>query len=99
MGEQAPWLACSGEHDGTDGHATLVFAHAPEDDRAGDLGTHPAHWFVRTEPFAGVAPSWAFRDELELAPGDTLTRRYRVVVGDRAWEREEIVKYLETHPW
>jgi len=46
-----------------------------------------------------VAPSWAFYDELELAPGDTLARRYRVVVADGAWEREGIAKYLEAHPW
>lgn len=99
MGRQAPWLAFSGEHDGTDGHATLVFAHAPENDHAGAGGGHPAHWFVRNDPFAAVAPSWAFFEELELAPGDTLTRRYRVVVADGAWEREEIAGYLEAHPW
>ncbi|MCX4573148.1 PmoA family protein [Streptomyces sp. NBC_01571] len=99
MGRRAPWLAYSGEHDGADGHATLVFAHAPENDHAGESGGHPAHWFVRNEPFAAVAPSLAFFDELELAPGDTLTRRYRVVVADGAWEREEIAKYLEEHPW
>ncbi|CAL9641765.1 hypothetical protein SUDANB105_06367 [Streptomyces sp. enrichment culture] len=99
MGTQAPWLAYSGEHDGVDGHATLVFAHAPENDHAGAHGAHPAHWFVRNEPFAAVAPSWAFFDELALAPGATLTRRYRVVVADGAWGREEIAGYLEAHPW
>lgn len=99
MGSQGPWLALSGEHDGTDGHATVVFAHAPENDQSGAAGAHPAHWFVRNEPFAGIAPSWAFHDELELAPGDTLTRRYRVVVADGAWERKEIGAYLAAHPW
>ncbi|MFC9287660.1 PmoA family protein [Streptomyces sp. NPDC057052] len=99
MGTQGPWLALSGEHDGTDGHATVVFAHAPENDQSGAAGAHPAHWFVRNEPFAGLAPSWAFHDELELAPGDTLTRRYRVVVADGAWERKEIAEYLAAHPW
>ncbi|MER5599654.1 PmoA family protein [Streptomyces sp. NPDC002265] len=99
MGSQSPWLALRGEHDGTDGHATLVFAHAPENDHAGARGTHPAHWFVRNDPFAAVAPSWAFHDELALAPGATLTRRYRVVVADGAWAREEIAGYLEAHPW
>jgi hypothetical protein len=99
MGQQAPWLAYSGEHDGSDGHATLVFAHAPENDHSGAQGAHPAHWFVRNEPFAAVAPSLAFSDELELAPGDTLTRRYRVVVAEGAWERAEVAKYLEEHPW
>lgn len=99
MGSQSPWLALSGEHDGADGHATVVFEHAPENDHLGAHGGHPAHWFVRNDPFAGIAPSWAFHDELELAPGDTLRRRYRVVVADGAWERAEIAKYLETHPW
>lgn len=99
MGTRAPWLAYCGEHDGTDGHATLVFAHAPENDHSGAGGTHPAHWFVRNDPFAAVAASWSFFEELELAAGDTLRRRYRVVVADGAWQREDVVKYLEAHPW
>lgn len=99
MGTQAPWLAYSGEHDGADGHATLIFRHAPENDHTGAGGTHPAHWFVRDEPFAAVAPSFAFHEELELAPGDTLSRRYRVTVADGAWDRERITDYLAAHPW
>ncbi|MFI8434503.1 PmoA family protein [Streptomyces sp. NPDC079020] len=99
MGTRAPWLACSGEHDGADGHATLIFQHAPENDHAGEHGTHPSHWFVRNEPFAAVAPSFAFYDELELAPGDTLSRRYRVTVADGAWDRVRIAEYLAEHPW
>ncbi|MFI8814733.1 PmoA family protein [Streptomyces sp. NPDC055082] len=99
MGTQAPWLAYSGEHDGADGHGTLIFRHAPENDHMGKDGTHPAHWFVRNEPFAAVAPSFAFFDELELAPGDTLARRYRVTVADGAWDRGRIETYLEEHPW
>ncbi|MFE3167755.1 PmoA family protein [Streptomyces sp. NPDC059224] len=99
MGSQSSWLALSGEHDGTDGHATVVFEHAPENDQSGAGGTHPAHWFVRNDPFAGIAPSWAFHDELELAPGDTLRRRYRVVIANGARERADIAGYLEAHPW
>ncbi|MDX3380313.1 PmoA family protein [Streptomyces niveiscabiei] len=94
MGTQGEWLALSGEHDGADGYATVVFAHAPE-----NAGGHPAHWFVRNEPFAAIAPSWAFFEELALPPGETLTRRYRVVVADGAWERADIAKYLEGRPW
>ncbi|NEB74865.1 oxidoreductase [Streptomyces sp. SID14478] len=99
MGKQAPWLAYSAEHDGADGHATLVFEHALDNDHLGERGAHPAHWFVRNEPFAAVAPSFAYYDELVLEPGATFTRRYRVVVADGAWEREEIAKYLAEHPW
>ncbi|MFJ9041666.1 PmoA family protein [Streptomyces sp. NPDC102406] len=99
MGTQAPWLAYSGEHDGSDGCATLVFEHAPENDHAGERGAHPAHWFVRNDPFAAVAPSFAYYDDLVLEPGATLSRRYRVVVADGEWERDEITDYLARHPW
>lgn len=99
MGSQAAWLAYSGEHDGCDGHATVVFEHARANDHLGEKGTHPAHWFVRNDPFAAVAPSWAFSDELVLAPGDTLTRGYRVHVADGAWDRERVAAHLEAHPW
>jgi hypothetical protein len=99
MGHQAPWLAYSGEHDGRDGHATLVFEHAPGNDHTGAKGTHPAHWFVRTDPFAAVAPSFAFHEELVLDPGDTLARAYRVHVADGAWDRAAVTAHLERHPW
>lgn len=99
MGEQAPWLAYSGEHDGRDGHATLVFEHAPGNDHAGEKGTHPAHWFVRTEPFAAVAPSFAFHEELVLPPGEVLARAYRVHVADGAWDRAAVTAHLERNPW
>ncbi|WP_328334254.1 MULTISPECIES: PmoA family protein [unclassified Streptomyces] len=99
MGEQAPWLAYSGEHDGRDGHATLVFEHAPDNDHAGEKGTHPAHWFVRTDPFAAVAPSFAFHEELVLEPGESLARSYRVHVADGAWDRAAVTAHLERHPW
>ncbi|MER7999970.1 PmoA family protein [Streptomyces sp. NPDC095613] len=99
MGTQAPWVAYSGEFDGRDGHATLVFAHAPENDHTGAGGQHPAHWFVRSDPFAAVAPSWAFHEELVLPPGDTLARRWRVVIADGSWDREKITDYLAGLPW
>jgi hypothetical protein len=99
MGEQAPWLAYSGEHDGRDGHATVVFEHAPGNDHAGDKGTHPAHWFVRTDPFAAVAPSFAFHEELVLDPGEVLARAYRVHVADGAWDAAAVAAHLERNPW
>ncbi|WP_340563317.1 DUF6807 domain-containing protein [Streptomyces sp. GSL17-111] len=99
MGTQAPWLAYGGEFDEMDGHATLVIAHAPENDHSGELGRHPAHWFVRSEPFAAMAPSWAFFEELLLPPGATLARRWRVIVADGAWDREQITDHLSGIPW
>ena len=99
MGSQAAWLAYVGEHDGRDGHATLVFEHAPSNDHLGTEGTHPAHWFVRSAPFAAVAPSWAFHDELVLPPGETLARSYRVVVADGAWDRTRVAAHLAGLTW
>ncbi|MFJ8888350.1 PmoA family protein [Streptomyces sp. NPDC102402] len=99
MGQQAPWLAYSGEHDEADGHATLVFVHSPENDHTGANGQHPAHWFVRNSSFAAVAPSFAFNDELVLEPEATLTRRYRVVVADGAWERDRIASVVGGLSW
>ncbi|MBU6535315.1 DUF6807 domain-containing protein [Streptomyces mayonensis] len=99
MGTQAAWLAYVGEHDGRDGHATLVFEHAPSNDHLGEKGTHPAHWFVRSDPFAAVAPSWAFHEELVLQPGDTLARSYRVTVADGSWDRARVAAHLEGLTW
>lgn len=99
MGTQAPWLAYGGEFDGIDGHGTVVIAHAPENDHAGERGRHPAHWFVRSEPFAAMAPSWAFFEELVLPPGETLARRWRVLVADGDWDRERISGTLDGIGW
>ncbi|MFF9859116.1 DUF6807 domain-containing protein [Streptomyces tendae] len=99
MGSQAPWLAYVGEHDGRDGHATVVFEHAPSNDHSGEKGTHPAHWFVRSDPFAAVAPSWAFHEELVLPPGEALCRAYRVVVADGAWDRARVAAHLAGLAW
>ncbi|MGW1813622.1 DUF6807 domain-containing protein [Streptomyces sp. NPDC002125] len=99
MGKQAPWLAYSGEHDESDGHATLVFVHSPENGHSGSEGQHPAHWFVRNTPFAAVAPSFAFHEELVLDPGATLTRRYRVLVADGAWDRDRIAAAVGGLRW
>ncbi|MFF3832002.1 PmoA family protein [Streptomyces sp. NPDC002458] len=99
MGRQAPWLAYGGEYDEADGHATLVFVHSPENDHSGAGGAHPAHWFVRASPYAAVAPSFAFHQELVLDPGATLTRRYRVLVADGAWDRERIASAVGGLSW
>ncbi|MDQ0792355.1 PmoA family protein [Streptomyces sp. B1I3] len=99
MGRQAQWLAYTGEHDGADGHATLVFVHAPGNDHTGEGGAHPSHWFVRNSPFAAVAPSFAFHEELVLDPGATLTRRYQVLVADGSWDRGRIAGRVAALSW
>ncbi|MFI6206204.1 PmoA family protein [Streptomyces sp. NPDC051041] len=98
MGRQGPWLAFTAEHDGTDGHSTLVFAHAPENLDAGGA-IHPSHWFVRSEPFPTVAFSWAFFEEFALPPGESFAYRYRIVVADGAWDPYRVAAHLEGLPW
>ncbi|MEV4342783.1 PmoA family protein [Streptomyces sp. NPDC049590] len=98
MGGQGPWLAFTAERDETDGHSTLVFAHAPENlDEA--TAVHASHWFVRAEPIPSVAFSWAFFEEFALAPGESFGYRYRLVIADGAWDRDRIAAHLEALPW
>ncbi len=53
MGTQGPWLAFTAEHDETDAHSTLVFAHAPENLDPGSA-IHP-----RTGSCAPTRPPWS----------------------------------------
>jgi hypothetical protein len=85
MGKETDWLAYVGHHDEVDRASTLLFAG-------------PACWFVRSTPFAAVNPSLAFHEKVVLPPGETLTRRHRVVVADGAWERARLESYLKEHP-
>ncbi|MFI9587693.1 PmoA family protein [Streptomyces sp. NPDC052236] len=94
MGRAAPWLAYTGRHDEVDRASTLLFIDHPGNDKQA-----PTRWFVREEPFAAVNPSIAFSQEVELAPGDTLRLRYRVVVADGEWDRARLESYVAAHPW
>jgi len=76
MGSRGPWLAFAGRHDGSSGASTLVFRDAP-----GNF-CHPTQWFVRSTPFAAVCPAPFFDKVRTLAPGETLTLSYQVVVAD-----------------
>jgi predicted dehydrogenase len=93
MGQTSPWLAFSGRFDQIDGSATLLFIPDPA-----NPGGEP-YWFVRTEPFPVVNPSLAYYTPLELAAGETLSRRYRLVVADGEWDHERIEAYVAEHPW
>ncbi|MEV7090735.1 PmoA family protein [Streptomyces sp. NPDC093085] len=95
MGTQGPWLAFTAEHDDVDARSTLVFAHAPENEKA----LHASHWFVRSEPIPTVAFSWAFFEEFALDPGASFAYRYRVVVADGAWDRERVGTHLGSLEW
>jgi len=92
MGRTSPWLAYTGQHDEVDGGGTvLVFAGSSS-------AAVPVKWFVRNDPFPAVNPSPAFDQEVELPPGETLRLAHRVVIADRAWDREEIEAFAAEHP-
>jgi len=93
MGHSSPWLAFTGQFDERDGHATLLFVPDPD-----NPGGEP-YWFVRSEPFAAVNPSLAFYAPRELAAGETLRLRYRLVVADGDWDHERIEAHLAEHSW
>ena len=76
MGSRSPWLAFAGRHDGSGSASTLVFRDAP-----GNF-CHPTQWFVRSTPFAAVCPAPFFDKVRALAPGETLTLSYQIVVAD-----------------
>ncbi|GAA3744017.1 DUF6807 domain-containing protein [Salinactinospora qingdaonensis] len=80
MGTRAPWMAFTGQHDDHGRHSTLAFVDAPDNDE------RPTRWFARSEPFACVCPAPFFDEEIEVGAGETLTRRYAVVIADGQWE-------------
>lgn len=89
MGERSPWLAFAGRHDGSDHASTLVFVDHPENPR------HPTQWFVRSDPYGCVSPSFMFDEELALAPGEDLALRYHVIVGTGEWSRQRVEGAIE----
>ncbi|GGU28481.1 PmoA family protein [Lentzea flava] len=91
MGKAARWLAFVGQHDEVDRASTLLFLDHPDNKNT--------HWFVRSTPFAAVNPSFAFFDTVEVASGESLTLRYRLVVASGEWDRERLESYVEAHPW
>jgi hypothetical protein len=84
MGSRARWLAFVGAHDEVDRSSTLLFVDDPGNP------VPDRRWFVRTEPYPVVNPSLAFYQPLRLAPDETLRLRYRLVIGNGAWERDRL---------
>ena len=87
MGQPAEWLAYTGLHDGTDGSSTLAFLDHPSNLR------YPNKWFVRNTAFACASFAFMFDEEYELPADETLSLRYRIVIGNGSLSREEIEAY------
>jgi Methane oxygenase PmoA len=76
MGERSPWLAFTGQHDDHGRFSTLAFVDAP------DNAERPVKWFAREGIYAVVCPAPFFDEEIAVEGGETLTRRYAVVIAD-----------------
>jgi hypothetical protein len=84
MGSSTAWLAISAQNDEIDGGATIL---AIAGSSSADV---PLKWFVRNEPFAAIAPSPAFDQEIVLQPGAALSLRHRFVFIDRVSDADEL---------
>jgi hypothetical protein len=84
MGQRSPWLGFVGRCDGTGDTCTMVFV-----DRPGNVG-YPLKWFVRTEPYACVAFSFSFDEEVPVKPGETLDLSYKILIADGEWDKAKM---------
>jgi hypothetical protein len=89
MGQESPWLAYVGLHDGTGRGSTVLFLDSPTNVR------FPCKWFVRNDPYACASCSFMFDEEYLLEPGEVLDLDYRVMLGDGAWPRARIEEYVD----
>lgn len=87
MGQDEPWLAFVGRHDGNGATSTVLFLDDPSNPR------YPTKWFVRNDPYACVSCSFMFDEEYPLAPGHTLRLTYHVVLADGTWSPERVEAY------
>jgi hypothetical protein len=83
MGVRAPWLGFRGQHDEHGRFSTLLF-----------VASASVRWFVRSTPFAAVCPAPFFSSEVPVAPGETLSYRYTVVIVDGSPDLAELVEDL-----
>lgn len=83
-GTVAPWLAWSAEFaagPGISGPATILV-------RSIDVTRHADPWFVRVQSYPGLGSALAWARPVVLAPGQTLERRFEVLVADGRLDRE-----------
>lgn len=83
MGSDADWAAFSAEHDEIDGGATVLCL------AGSSSAAVPIKWFARTSTIPVLSPSFAFDEEVVLAPGRTLSLQHRLVFVDHRCTAEE----------
>lgn len=81
-GIRSPWMGFTGRHDETDAASTVVMVDDPANLQ------HPPQWFARSQEFACLCPAPFFSEEHVVAPDETMSLRYGVVIADGAADPE-----------
>jgi hypothetical protein len=55
---------------------------------------HAEPWFVRAQSYPGIGSALAWDRAVELAPGQTLTRRFDILVADGRLDAEGVAVAL-----
>lgn len=76
MGTRSPWLAFTGQHDGSCRSSTVLFAEDGANPGA------PNQWFARSSMFACLGSAPFFSEVVPLREGQPITYRYAVVIAD-----------------
>ncbi len=85
LGTTARWADLSGVLDGgQDASGGIALFDHPDNPRA------PTPWYGGTGPGHYLNAAFLFHDPLDLAAGDTLHFRYRVIVHDEIWEHDRL---------
>ena len=90
-GSVAPWVTWSADFaagPGTSGPATVVV-------RSADAARHAEPWFVRVSGYPGLGSALAWDRPLVLTPGDTLERRFDILVVDGRLDSDEVAAIVD----
>lgn len=76
MGTRSPWIAFTGQHDGSCRSSTIAFVEDGSNPGA------PNQWFARSSMFACLGSAPFFSEVVPLREGQSITYRYAVVIAD-----------------
>lgn len=82
MGTRSPWIAFTGQHDGSCRFSTIAFVEDSTNPGA------PNQWFARSSMFACLGSAPFFSEVVPLREGKPLRYRYAVVIADGKVDEE-----------
>lgn len=92
-GQHAPWCDLAGKLDGgPEQSGGLAFFDHPDNPR------YPTPWYGNCQPgMHFVNAALLFEEPMTLAEGATLTLRYRVLVHDGLWEKDQLQAFYDAY--